>query len=375
MKLNFVILDKNKSNIKPTLLIILFYLFYFYKMIVEPNSFISNLLELFMGSVGCVSFIYILAFKNLHRKRSFFGFVFLFVMSGVLSAIYSGNYRLEDFVLMFEYIGIGLILCKYTLNFKLIKYSFFLYSAYFLLQILLGIHPDDVFIGFSRNAVSVFMIIQTILIYISMFQSKKNLMISPALINLILSVWSIGRSGIISSLTLFLIILFLKNNKISIKTIFSYFGIFALLLFLVSYFYETIFKSAIERTVIMGVTDDSRGFIIDSYLNSISDSFGNMIFGVPIDKVNAFGVYSNNLHNSYLKLYSFHGLIGIVLVLVQIVNAELQFFKNKNFLYIGLFFIILLRISTDIAAFHGPFDPLIIYFIYMGFNVRNNYTF
>lgn len=366
MEQEFLNIREDKSVIFPTLVIEIFYLLYFCKMIVGSETNLSNILDSFMVMLGVLSLIYISAFKKIKRKSLFLGFISIFIMSGMLSALYTSNYGFNDFLLMFQYLGVGLLLCKYKLNFKLTNFSFLMYASYFIIQILLGTHPDNLFNGFSRNAVSIFIIIQIILLYISTFQWKKNLTIFPTLINLVLSIWSIGRSGIITSVVLFLIILSLKHKERGLKTIFTYIGIFTVLTISFLYFYETIFESAIERTVVMGMTDSSRESINSAYITNASNSLGNLFFGVSINEVSVFSLFSYNLHNAYLKLHSFHGLLGFSLILFQVVNSGFQFLKNKNLLYLGLMVVILLRITTDIAAFHGPFDPLIIYFLYTG---------
>ena len=131
------------------------------------------------------------------------------------------------------------------------------------------------------------------------------------------------------------------------------------------YFYEVFFEKALERTVSMGFTDVYREAIIETYIARVSYSLSDFMFGVKLEGELVFEYFAYNLHNSYLKLHSLHGIIGLIAVLISIIITQYKFFVSRNFLYCGMLMVILVRISTDIAAFQGPFDPLIYYFILM----------
>jgi hypothetical protein len=362
--------QKTMSNIKATIALVLFYFAYFLRMVVGPYSTLGLIFYGIMSSIGLISLFYILFMKRMEFKYKILAPLIVFLMFGVIASLYTGNYRPEDFIIVLQYIGIALILLKYTLNYKIVRVSFIFYVIYFAINLIIGKNPDELFIGFSRNNILVIMILHTIFYYISMYQNKITIRFYPAIISVIFSFWAIGRSGIIVSLLLLLIII-LYNQFQSSRKSYNIIVISTLVILIytviTTFFYDELLRGAIERTMRLGIGDNHRGDIIDEYFYNIKHSIGAFFWGVPIHDNIVFSMYGFNLHNSYLRLHAYHGLFGVVVIITLIIRSIFKYIKTKEYLYIGLFLVLLVRMTTDIVAFHGPYDPLIYYFVLNGF--------
>lgn len=358
----------------PTILVLTFYFLYFIKMLSSNSPTIILVSNILMMLIGILSTCIILFLKNFKGKTIMIVFFLVFLISAIFSALYTDNYRINDFLLIFQYFGIGLLICKYQLDFSLVRLNFYMYTLFFSYNILIGKSPDLVFGIVSRNMISILMLIQVILYYISQQVAGKELSLLPSFITLIISIWGVGRGGIISSLILFGVILLISNRTKGLKIILVYIALMIFLIVTFDYFYSTIYQFAFERSSVMGFVDQSRESILNTYLSEVIHSIGNLFFGVTLNNNFVFSIFGYNLHNSYLRLHAYHGMGGVLLILFQIVWTFISFLKKRDIIHIGLLFTVLLRISTDVAAFHGPFDPILVYLVYFGivFTSDNN---
>lgn len=355
---------ENVCNIYSTLIIEIFYFVYFLRMTIGADSIYGYILYGVMSSIGLASIFYFLFVKNKIKYKVLIPLIAFFVF-GVISSLYTGNYRIIDFVIILQYFGVGLLLINYSLNYKITSMSFIFYTCYFAINLIIGKHPDELFIGFSRNNIIIFMLLQCVLFYVSMYQNKIKIKIYPAIILVIFSFWAIGRSGIlVSLLLLFLIIIYTQINNSAKLFNLLYIPILFFLLFFITttFFYDELLGTAIERTMRLGVIDIYRKSIIFEYYYNLNQSAGALFWGVPIKDNYVFSEFGYNLHNSYLRLHAYHGLFGVLLILIMIIRTLFKYFKFKEYLYLGLLLILMVRMSVDIPAFHGPYDPLIYFF-------------
>ena len=83
---------------------------------------------------------------------------------------------------------------------------FYILFFFILYKLSINLNPNEVFIR-SRNYISFFLIITVLPYYFISLNQNKKFSIIPAFLTLILSFYSLGRSGILSSLILFIGIL------------------------------------------------------------------------------------------------------------------------------------------------------------------------
>lgn len=377
--MNTLVLERLKTpTIRATLFLELFYFAYFLKMLIGFSSILALLTNGAMLICGFLSLYFIIREKKQVFKEPLFIFIIGLLSLGVVSSSYTGNYEIGDYLLPIAYFGIGLILIHFQLDFKIIRFFFLFYVAFFFINMLVGIHPDHIFTGFSRNAIPVFMLIQIILVYISFFQSNKKLPLYPSVIAVIISFWCIGRSGIIISFLLLFSITFIRmkdlkkvyNKKNLLIT--SLIVIIGLVIITFTPLYDSVLGNAISRIQRLGFLDPHRGSIIKEYYSIASSSIWALLFGVPIYGSEVFAHYGNNLHNSYLRLHSLYGISGVVVMFYFIIRGFVGLIKGKNLLFLFLLALILVRMLTDIVAFHGPFDPILYFLLYFSISTKKH---
>ena len=259
----------------------------------------------------------------------------------------------------------GYLLSQQKIKLKIIATPIILFILFSFFIIIKGTDPNFVFTQSSRNTFSWLAIFGSSLFYICQLKKGINCKISiwPACCGFIISVLSLGRSGIISSgIILVGIIMYkLKNHKV--KAILFFF--LMVLFFLLSYH---LFKPQIEfivkvtmRFTYEDINNNPRIEIAGNYMKNIA-SIKWILLGAKLSTINYMEQWSFNLHNSFLNFHSFMGIGSIILIMLIIIGIIRKAFRSILLGFIGI--ALLLRISTDTGAFVGPMDFLLFYFLF-----------
>ena len=118
-------------------------------------------------------------------------------------------------------LGIALILLRvhvYAWASYIVYYGI---CFFFLILIFSGVDPNDALKVVSRNGISEMVIVPCICLYIINSNAGKEIDLTPAFVCLLISVWGVGRAGILSSVMLFVGLYFIKkdSNKTFLFTI------------------------------------------------------------------------------------------------------------------------------------------------------------
>ncbi|WCG37234.1 hypothetical protein PML80_06810 [Aerococcus urinaeequi] len=354
----------DKKNIF-SLLIGFFYLFWIIFLI--NGSQIFSIIQFILSLLILILFIQ----KKDVNRRSFI-FISIFTLIFIINNLINRNLNLIGifFNLQFSFIALGL--ANFELDKSTTKLFYNLHVIIFLFFMITGSDPNTIFAESSRNTISVIMLIQTALLYFSKYKIDKNISIIPAVITLAISLWGVGRSGILSAFVLLLFILLSKNLRSLYKTKFKVYRIIPIIAVIIAIFTFLMTNYAddigyyitygLERFEQLGFEEDIRGAVIKEFFENI-DSMKSLVLGPDLKEVFLINLTNNNLHNSYLRLYAYYGLLGIILFSSKVILSTKNYLKIKNHVYLGLLLAILLRISTDSVAFPGHLDPIIYFLI------------
>lgn len=356
--------EKPKNNLFFQFVIIIFYTSIFVKYYVDPESEISpnifTAVYIFIGVLTTFN-LYLKLNKN---SRVFILITILFSISMIVS-MFSRNFRIEDFVLVFTYTGISLIPVYYKLNYQLFKVFAYAIIAFFIIEIIRNVDPNAVFV-ISRNFISVVLLIGLGYHIISSFQNNKNPSLLIHLLSMIIAIWATGRGGIIATGILLLSFPVLLKIKTGYK-----FLILLLILSLSFIVYDNfntlLYEFGLGRFNQLGI-EDSRTAINVEYLSKSTDSGYNLFFGCPLYEVHSIVEVDNNPHNAYIRLHIFYGLFGFIILICAIIYTLFKYIKTKNYFFLMLAVALLFRSYVDSTAFHGPFDPLIYFLIFNSIN-------
>lgn len=265
--------------------------------------------------------------------------------------------------------GMAMILVRgkvYSWGGYIIFYSL---SFYFLILMFTGVSGFSALKYCSHNGISIVILIACISLYIILSNENKKISLVPAVFTALISIWGIGRSGIISSLILLFGLFFVtfqaKAKNFFILIIFISYLIYlfqeAFLGFAIDYLYA---GNAIENYIIRAGTleEEARIGMWSNYFYNL-DIF-RFVFGVNVvedpwsDKV----INEYNYHNSFISFHSQTGLMGLITIVILIFSLFSFFRTNKVFFFLLL--ALILRIFTDNVMFFGRFDFIIYFFIF-----------
>ncbi len=236
------------------------------------------------------------------------------------------------------------ILVGYSLG-LLYRYSMFRYSvliSYLILAfipflyvfVFLKVEAAGQFFSMNRNSVSILLFSAVSLQILNDSNLRKRyILIFPSVITLLLSWYSRSRTGLLITSGLFLLVVaydlffwinglgkfpdLLKRSRVAMLSFFFFIG--ALLFLGFSYLYKD------SRFFTVGLSSSGRIEIIRSFFGELN--FQKLIFGFrPKDGV--------NLHNSFLTIISYFGVIGFCLDIL-IIYAFIRFYR-RSWLPFGL---------------------------------------
>ncbi len=327
-------------------------------------------LKYISAGIGLICFVFALIIKP--NKITFLLPVIVYVCM-IFSAIYTGNHRLEEFVLPLMFIGPSLLLIDFNISYRIALLFFWVTVSMYTVS-LSGLIDLGMFQYYSKNYVSINVLNLITLLYISMFRNNFRFSLYPSIAVAVVCYLSMGRASIIVctiQLALFFLYLLYYRKQEEHKGNF-FLVIFAILVLLAGYlivFDKYVFpllqRFSSTHKFDYGFTSVGRSMLLREYLYRIKDSFGNLLFGVPIRNNALFLAFGSNWHSSYLRLHSFFGLSGVLVFFASTYKAIVRFLK-ENKIFLILLFVLLLRIATDSAAANGIFDPLLYYFFVQG---------
>lgn len=347
------------TSIFPTIIIVSYVGLSFINSLYSPQAFYTMLLLL----VGSAAFV-VESIQSIRSKQKEVIIIFCLILFGyILSSGVGQKFRLIVLVQTLSGMGYALLLVNRKMNGLLIKGLFFTVACYFTISAYAGINPNELFYSSSRNGVSAFSILVTVLFYSTNHQGVLPLY--PSIINFAISIWAEGRSGIVASLLL-LILLVLYNWKTGRTGLYkkiTFLGCIIVIVPLIYYFQTEALDIITNLRFHLNIFDDLRMIMINDYIAHL-DAY-SLLVGVEPQMTVAESELGGNFHNSFLSMHSNYGLLAALIIIGSILFLG---FKKNNFCHSMasiMLLTILIRIWSDALAFPGLFDPVIYYYIFV----------
>ncbi|MFB9937251.1 hypothetical protein ACFFLG_02430 [Shewanella indica] len=305
--------------------------------------------------------VFLLLFAEVLSNKKYSQFyIFLVFSVGIMILFTHLFWKLEFYQPLYFFfcsISIAYIVSKYGVDCKYALFFYFLITAYFLFKIFSGVSlSQDVFDGYSRNFISIFMLFGFSYIYMSNCTQRVKLIAS--LVGLIVCILAGGRSGIISSLLVFSVLMYIYESKmvkwaISLSTV-------ILLFYSWDYIKEPI-EFALFRFEQSGFTGENRQRVLECYISTFNvhslflgfNSFGNSYCGTL-----AIGEYAP--HNSLISLATNSGLFSFFIFSPVFIAFRYRCFWPTIFIVMSYVF----RALTDTMMFYTFFDVFYWWFIF-----------
>lgn len=320
--------------------------------------------------IGTVSICYYFSLRN---KYSYM-IIALSLLGGMLNYIFVGNITIKILIQDCFMWAMSFPLLERKYSKKVIwGIMIFLFIGFFY-HMIRGTNPNLIMNGVSRNYISVVVILILLLYYSQIEFSNSNISIIPAISGFCISIYGESRSGIIALAFLMMGVLYYKYRKFIKSKMLAYTGITVMLSVLIYYrnqiFY--IFTNVFTMFTQNGLRS-IRIVMWKAYFKIIKSSIFYLIFGAPLN-TNTYEFYNSrygmNLHNSFLALHEYYGLVPFVLILICIIKAISYYKDEKMYLQVILLMSLLIRSSTDNILFSTHNIPLFGFFVFYAMNSR-----
>lgn len=303
----------------------------------------SNFSSLNLNRISLLAFLlvlFVLANSFLVRNKIMTGALFNIIICGVIG-FKINQFRSKPWLLLIP---------------------FWFLTLYILSRIQIDLNPEKIFIN-SRNYVSFYLIITVLPYYFVCFKKNEIPSIIPAIITVILSFYSLGRSGIVASLLILIAVLVPRLNKEKRGKL------ILMLIFLVGTFItfselilsEELISLNKFKDVNSFMKDGGRSSIISEYVNKMD--FASFILGMDVqEKLEVVRLTYGHVHSSLINFHSAIGL-GSLLFFYSLYLKGTYFFKNNVSLLI-LMLAIIVRSSTDVGLLFSYFDYVFWMFLF-----------
>lgn len=218
----------------------------------------------------------------------------------------------------------------------------------------------------SRNVFSVIAITSTLLVYLISIKQNEIIYIWPAAITFLISVLSVGRSGIITSLFLLLGLFYIYISKRGLKfRLVLFFCILIPCIFIVvlklnelSFFFDNL--DQLKHLTEDGFESTERSEVISSYFNNLN--LLNVFTGLNYSDIFILQHLEMNPHNSYIRFHHYVGFFSI-LIFFYCLRALYFYFRSTKLVFF-IFLALLLRGWSDAIFFFSFYDFLIYLLIF-----------
>lgn len=300
----------------------------------------------------------------------------LAVVCGVVSGIYTGILEISVYFKTVIYILMGYYCSKVVLYYKPIFWFYEIILAY--LVFASGLNLNLIFSTLSRNYISVFSMMATIMFYLGEEKRGNEVKLYPGIINFVLCVGAIGRGGILSSAFLLLSVIFLKYF-ISVRgykrLLFLSFAVLILLIITITPSILKRYSVLFARFADYGIESSGRTEILKEYFEQIISSPTNLFFGCRVNNCPSILRFNLNLHNTFLQMHFTYGIIFSLVVILLSVKACKNAWSNGSQLFVMLFITYIIRSMVDQIGYAFFGEIFIYYFIIQGLDyskISNN---
>lgn len=349
----------------------------FFLALMLVNIVDSNIVTIVWYSV--CAFCTILGLISIYQKCSvwFLLFFAICVISSLLCYRLINNLSLMQYIFVIICPLIASMLVNTNINPLYLKVVIFIDATYIATSYMAHGIQGQLFLSSSTNFVSVFLLYPTVVYYSKVDLKKQKTDIATIVVVWFLCILARGRGGMLTSS--FLLVAILLNayyeKPISRRNRIVYgIAIVIILLFLIMIIISSsdiwLKWGAFEYFNNRGLESSSRLGIWDEYLTAVSSNKNYMLWGAPFSElyIQVTRIHGN-LHNSFLNVHAYNGLIMLILVIFYILRTIKYGIKSKNYLFLACFITLCVRGFTDNVFWGAYGTPAFLYFLFIPFDI------
>jgi hypothetical protein len=316
------------------------------------------------------SFVYLLKTKSLLNANKFIVFYWLLFSSSVSICVFQFNHGITPiFYLLFTPF---ILLSAKKISNKSIEHIENIMSCsyvFFICIISIGLilnfeKPDPlahIIPWSSQNGITSNLIVIHISYSVVYYLKNYKLPILLSLILVIICFYGLGRGSIIISIIILIISLFINyllSGKALAKSILIIPVICVVIYFIYKQYivYESDIDLLIERSKFsQNMSDDPRKDMLNEYLKKLN--LWSLFFGSSFEGTSILKYYDGNPHNSFIRVHSFYGLVGLISVFLPfwLIIVKKSNFKSKIVVSL-LIVILLIRAISEPILFPTTLD-------------------
>lgn len=346
-----------------------------------------------IAASGCAMFLYTVIRRRNDKKVWYVtGLAAILSVCMLASAAYNHNAGLTEVLWIWCYMGAALLLCSFEIDDRWISLLFYLLSAYYFVCIVMHRSVHYILYSTSRNSIPLLMHFLLFLLYICR-GSKKKVLYLPAAFSVIVSVWSLSRAGVLTSVFFMVCICVygLVKDKKSWKRLLGTACLLAVsLVLLVKVFPTNVTVKAESNEVHEELDSDEeegadtevakkqetiktrfstyglksvRTSIWAEYISGSFSSGKNFLLGVDCSTGTFLSKYRQP-HNSYLELHAKFGFTGFLITVILLAGTFIRLCREKKGLYLIIFVTCGIRGMFDWVAFPGCIDVMFWFFCF-----------
>ncbi len=231
------------------------------------------------------------------------------------------------------------VILSYAITIGFIAYKLFILNA----------DPNEIYEGLSRNHAGFVVVFWTGFLLFYLKNTYNRFPLIFPILGLVLSFFLFGRTSLIVSALLVLLVFFYKFKSNRVVQFFA-----AASLVVVCYYLFISFGDKLTSETNLGAgLDTPRWELWRIYLEHIN--FVNLFTGVDVNTLPMYDQFSGNPHNSFIKFHSRVG-IGSILFIILFFVSIFKYVKAKQYYILWLLLLLTMRASFDGDMFIGNFD-------------------
>lgn len=337
---------------------------------------VKDVLSLLEVVFGCIILLY--HFSRYGISLGLLCILFLLLIACGLNYFFVGAITTVLFMkLFFVHLPIALVLVQNKrLHAKIWQFCFFFLSVFLMYRLYIAPDGIRIFADTSRNMISAFLITAACIYKVSLRCKQNKPDYAIVLTILFCSIAAKGRGGIVSAIVLLLLTLFvryyLNNGKrktrkwvlevviVSVALLALSFVIYINSSWLIS---EYLPRFSDSQFYSAGYSNEIRLFFLHTYFHGIME-IKSLLLGFNMIGTSWLAtIAQGNIHNSYLQVHSYMGIIGLTIFLMSITVGLKHIIRKKDYYFAAFIITFLLRILTDYILPGNIGDIISWYFI------------
>ena len=326
----------------------------------------ANMLIVALGGISILLVLFRKGFTG--ANQSPIAFILIYSVCGVIGYVYNANMDMVELFWPVGYMFLGVFFLNFGIPLKVSKLVYYGVAAVFLVEIIVNGSVNNLVASFSRNIISVYLLLFFSLMIISCYQHNEKISFLPPILFFAVCFAAVGRGGaLLGAIVLALFLLFdyskgrpRKRNIILLPVLLVALG---LIIWLLSKVAPDLIEGVLENFENRGVSSQ-RYLIWRDYIKKTFSSLANVLFGASISGTEYLNRYNENLHNSFLMLHAKYGILMLCAVIIMLIQSFRKFLRHRNYSCIVVFLLMFFRMNLDYTNFNDCLDVIMIVLLF-----------